>query len=946
MWNRFSRKRSSCQQVKNQLMAYLKGEGSPTRRQAIRDHLATCDACARAVRETEALEAQLVAEAARHRPILSLQASARIQERVYKRMRRRLIMRRTTQFTGRVVGLAVVLALIVGFSALWQWGPPEKEGSINSTAPTGEPVTITFACSDHDQGKYRQLADTFHQEHPSIAVQIAPSTAVFGKSENDLQELASSADSFVLQRSLEPQDIQSGLLRDLQPLAEADAAFDPPDFYPGLLDRFRWQGGLWGLPSPGYPLVIFYDKAAFDEAGLSHPQPPALSGAEGGWSFEEFETAARQLTKRQGEETSRFGLVISPRSLAGPILVLGRARDWAEGVSLLPQPILDSPAVVEAARWYVELAREQTVMPNPYELVDGPTPFVVAEVDAGKAATWDGWPAAYTLETYKDTYDLGIAPFPEGTPISDWVGASPYLMSAGTAHPDAVWQWLRFLTYQPGDVQDVRPPVRRSVAEESGYWAALGDDLSPTIRYVMERPKVALPPGMVDSLGAALEGILAEDQDVEEALAQAQRDLAEALEMPVSQAPPPPVPTSSQAETAVTSITFCPADYPFEHYKELAEVFQETHPEISVSVARDQVSLEGFAQDCDCFSYWSSYFPSAGEMEFALNLQPFVDADSNFPDDFYPGLLDACRWEGELWILPAYIDLPVIRYNKDLFDQMGVAYPQPGWTPDDFYERAVALTSGEGEDQVYGYMVSNRYDDTFDLNFFVGQHGGFAEYDGTDARFGGAPLKAAGTMAALQQYADLTRDATAPFPPETDFFSRLDLVAAQRVAMWKEWQTTDYYPGLSFPVGTAPLPLGQGSMPYQFVAYMISNQSTHSDACWEWIRFLLDQPVAAITGATARRSFVEAPEFVARVGEKEMASIRFSLEHLDSVPKRSNSWLHDAFQAIMDGTPVEVAVEEALRKDETFHACLDGVSGPLGMEDISACYKEAKSLSP
>ena len=135
-------------------------------------------------------------------------------------------------------------------------------------------------------------------------------------------------------------------------------------------------------------------------------------------------------------------------------------------------------------------------------------------------------------------------------------------------------------------------------------------------------------------------------------------------------------------------------------------------------------------------------------------------------------------------------------------------------------------------------------------------------------------------------------------------------------------------------------------MPYGIAAYMISNQSPHPDACWEWIRFLLDQPVAAITGTPARRSFVEAPEFVGRVGEEEMASIRFSLEHLDSVPKRGNSWLHDAFQAIMAGTPVEVAVEEALRKNEAYRACLDRISDTLRMEDLSACYEEAKSLSP
>ena len=129
MWKRSSRKRElTCQQVKAQLLAYLDGKLSPARQQAIRAHLAVCDACARSAREIEDMEARLFTAAARHRPRLSPQASARIQERVYRRMRVALVVRRATQWAGSAVGLIVVLALALRLLALWQWEPVVTEG--------------------------------------------------------------------------------------------------------------------------------------------------------------------------------------------------------------------------------------------------------------------------------------------------------------------------------------------------------------------------------------------------------------------------------------------------------------------------------------------------------------------------------------------------------------------------------------------------------------------------------------------------------------------------------------------------------------------------------------------------------------------------------------------------------------------------------------------------
>jgi multiple sugar transport system substrate-binding protein len=964
MFERKGRRKVSCRQVDAWLMAYLKDGLAPDRRAGVDEHLAGCEVCRHAMRNARAMEAGLRLEAARYKPTLSPTASARIQERVYRRMRRSMVTQRVSRFAWGAVGILVLALITVTGYMYWQgWqqasgqstpvaGPTPPEMPVIPTVtpvlPQSDAVVIAFACSNDDRGYYQELAEAFHEENPSIEVQVVASDAVFGDEDGDLRELAASADSFALKRSLEPRDIQSGLLRDLQPLVEADLVFSADDFYPGLLDRYRWQGRLWGLPSPGTPLLLFYDKAAFDEAGLPYPEP--------GWSFKEFEIAAGVLTQEQGEETARYGLVVSPRSLAGPILVMGRAEGWAEGVDVLSEPFLNAPAVVEAAQWFVDLARLRGFMPNLYEPRGEAIPIVAEQVQEGRAAIWDGWPSAYTLSVYRDAYEsLGVAPFPEGMPIVDWVGGAPYSMSAGTAHPDEVWRWLRFLTSQPGDVKEVRPPVRRSVAEATGYWDELDVGLSTTIRYVMERPKVAPPPGMANALQTALNAALAEGQGIEEALTQAQRELARVLGMSSGQVPAPPVATSQTAEMVITHCSH--EDQP---YRELADVFRELHPEIAVDVSVSFDGLTGYARKCDCFDtiFLLGHLDRPEVQKLVLDLQPFVDADPSFPGDFYPGVLDTARREGKLYGLPAFAALQLVYYNKDLFDQAGIPYPEPGWTPDDFGQTASLLTSGEGESKIYGYTPDGFMGELFDLNFYIEQFGGFAEYEAIEARTQLAPLNPAETLAAVRWYTDLklTQEAMPAFPGqqeaivakryEVDFEPFRDLVASKHVAMWTTLQNTTYYPRLTFPLGAAALPLKEGPIrQYSVASYVISASSSQPDACWQWIRFLLDQPLAAVRGTPVRRSLLESPEFVGQVEKDELTAIQFSLERLDSISHRFNLALHAAYETIMNGTPVEAAVDEALRRDAAARACLDAVPGQLRDEDIAACLEKV-GLTP
>ena len=85
-----------------------------------------------------------------------------------------------------------------------------------------------------------------------------------------------------------------------------------------------------------------------------------------------------------------------------------------------------------------------------------------------------------------------------------------------------------------------------------------------------------------------------------------------------------------------------------------------------------------------------------------LNLQPYIDADQNIDvDDFYSGILDAYRIDGDIYGLPYDFGPYIIYYNKELFDKHGVEYPTNDMTWDEFLEKCRALT----KDGDYGFAT-------------------------------------------------------------------------------------------------------------------------------------------------------------------------------------------------------------------------------------------------
>ena len=842
-----------------------------------------------------------------------------------------------------------------------------------AVAPTAkdERVTILFAVDDQEKTIYEDLIQVFEEANPGLRVQLVSIDATLGfdsmggdrRSTDWELRLASVAD--VVNQALPP-----GLARDLTPFIEADSNFQPADFGPDALEFYRWDGsGILALPIRGSLTLIYYDKDIFDEMGMPYPEP--------GWTWEDFLVKARALTAREGDTVTCWGFAQPwPDHLA---FVESRIGSLIDNTSELPTPRFDQPEVIEAVRWYADLYLKEQVTPNAKS-----DDVTEALIDEGRVAMWPDDSTQWWWWRSQQR-NVGTAPFPVDTPDSRttpiWLDGIS--MSAGTSHPDAAWRWMVFLSRQVipelGSVNS-RLPARRSVAEASGFWEMLDEELATVLRYAVDHSYGGVGGGGRSVYWVFLqtmeETILNGKKSVEEAMveaqAQAQAKLQEEATRLAEATPVPPfvvAPSEEQkpASEGVVTITFIPGPdvSNLQRYRDLARRFHETHPDVIIVIKvgdfSDSHSLSGLANDADCFLGYPS-FQDPESRAVILNLEPFLDADSLFTtDDFYSPVLEQFIWQGQLRGLPAGVEPYIIEYNKDSFDAAGLDYPALDWTTDDFLSLAMALTQGEGQAKQYGFVPEAYEANTLPL---ILERLGARLVD----RSADPPaflFDAPATVRAMRWYADLSKmhDVKPVFVTDMaeltgEVFKRWGaMIEDGRAAMWasssdSEWVVAGDYDRLN--IGVVPFPTGPNATDSYLSAqgYFISAQTEARQACWEWITFLTKQP-EAVQGLPVRRSVAESEAYRQQVGDERATAYRASVAG-QGRPFQIFSeelWLRGAtyllFQAygqVLEGeASVERALSTAQRKADDYRTCVMARDAFYHQEDWKACLKEVDS---
>ena len=143
-------------------------------------------------------------------------------------------------------------------------------------------------------------------------------------------------------------------------------------------------------------------------------------------------------------------------------------------------------------------------------------------------------------------------------------------------------------------------------------------------------------------------------------------------------------------------------------YQTLTSAFQEKHPDIEINLVhipsqsdyRTRVAADlaaGTAADVLLFNYRRyAQFAEAGALE---PLTAYLQTSQLLKaEDFYPQALEPFRYNDQVYCIPQNLSSLVVYYNQDLFTQAGVAFPEMGWTWNDFLSTAQALTRDTNTD--------------------------------------------------------------------------------------------------------------------------------------------------------------------------------------------------------------------------------------------------------
>ena len=146
------------------------------------------------------------------------------------------------------------------------------------------------------------------------------------------------------------------------------------------------------------------------------------------------------------------------------------------------------------------------------------------------------------------------------------------------------------------------------------------------------------------------------------------------------------------------------------YWKPLAEAYMKNHPNVEIEYvdlgSTDyevmlSTQLAGGA-DLDIITNkgTNDYLNNTSKGAFEP-LNDFIAAEGINTAD-YNGIIEDITLDGEVYALPFRSDFWLIFYNKDLFDQAGVPYPDNDTTVQEYFDMGYQLTQGEGNDKVYG----------------------------------------------------------------------------------------------------------------------------------------------------------------------------------------------------------------------------------------------------
>lgn len=287
--------------------------------------------------------------------------------------------------------------------------------------------------------------------------------------------------------------------------------------------------------------------------------------------------------------------------------------------------------------------------------------------------------------------------------------------------------------------------------------------------------------------------------------------------------------------------------------QELLAEFHAEHPNIRVFYAPDPDNIEPAMLEAmegrtapDVFQGCCSFFPIWAQEGHTLDLAPLIerDLDPALVAEWSNAQYEALRTStGVQFGIPKYHGALALYYNKDLFDEYNVEYPDSTWDHDDYLDAMRRLThdlDGNGSTDLWGSMVDVSWER---IQVHVNGWGGnfVNPTNSSDCLMDAEPAKAAvewlrSAMWDEQVMARLT---------DVGGAQTRDAFVGGQIAMVEDgsWALKDILANADFRIGVAPFPSGPAKRVTLGTTdgFGIYAGTEHPEEAWELVKFLISK---------------------------------------------------------------------------------------------------------
>ncbi|MVP02065.1 ABC transporter substrate-binding protein [Paenibacillus lutrae] len=269
--------------------------------------------------------------------------------------------------------------------------------------------------------------------------------------------------------------------------------------------------------------------------------------------------------------------------------------------------------------------------------------------------------------------------------------------------------------------------------------------------------------------------------------------------------------------------------------------YKKEHPNVQVKVtytpfsdywSKLRTSLAGKSGP-DVFWMNGPNFYQYVSANLLKDLGPLMEADGIKKENYTQTLTDMYSYENKLYGLPYFLDNVGLFYNKEIFDQAGIPYPDETWDWDKL--KAIAGDLTQQEKGIYGFIapISNQ-DGYYNV---IHQAGGYVINE--DKSKSGFNLPE--SQAALKWMKQLMDEGISPDARQQLETGHVEMFGSGKAAMTQaiSIKAPELHQMLGDKLGIAPLPKGKEKAGIVHgLSWAINENTAHEQAAWDLITTL------------------------------------------------------------------------------------------------------------